>query len=82
MPAEYGDDPVESGVIHAVRNEMAQKLGDVIYRRLTPPALREDGQAFITTCARVMADEMGWNWVRTRSELEEVGVAAKACVEA
>ncbi len=79
---EYGNDSVESSVVHAVKNEMAQKLGDVIYRRLTPPALREDGQEFITTCARVMAHEMGWNLVKTRTELEEVGVAAKASVEA
>lgn len=82
VPSEYGKDPFEGSVIHAVRDEMAQKLGDVIYRRLTPPALRKDSQGFITTCARVMADEMGWNRERTRSELEEVGVAAKAGVEA
>jgi glycerol-3-phosphate dehydrogenase len=69
-----GDSTVlKAEVIHAVREEMAQRLGDVVFRRTDLGAAGNPGEEAIRTCADLMAKEMRWNEARTHDELQEVG---------
>jgi len=58
-------------VIHAVRQEYARRLDDVVFRRLslvheTPDA----GVAGVERASRIMARELGWDEERRRIEVE------------
>jgi glycerol-3-phosphate dehydrogenase len=59
-------------VLHSVREEMAQKLSDVVFRRtsLGLTGDREDGA--LRTGAAVMSRELGWDDLRTQREISEV----------
>ena len=60
-------------VVHSVRHEMAQKLSDVIFRRTEVGTEGLAGrEEVVTFCARIMADELGWNEGRCQQEIEEV----------
>jgi glycerol-3-phosphate dehydrogenase len=59
-------------VLHSIREEMAQKLVDIVFRRSTlalPGSLTEGS---LKMCAAVMAQELGWNEERVRREIAEV----------
>jgi glycerol-3-phosphate dehydrogenase len=69
-----GDSPViKAEVLHGVREEMARKLGDVIFRRTELGTAGYPGDACLETCAALMAAELGWDHQRTLRELEETG---------
>ncbi|MGH7799259.1 MAG: FAD-dependent oxidoreductase [Thermodesulfobacteriota bacterium] len=58
-------------VIHAVREEMAQKLSDVIFRRTN---MGMDGYATgdnLKNVARIMAKELNWNRERLNKEIND-----------
>ena len=59
-------------VIHAVREEIAQKLADVILRRTDLGSGQYPGKETIRACAEMMARECGWNKERMNREIEEV----------
>jgi glycerol-3-phosphate dehydrogenase len=59
-------------VVHAIREEMAQKLGDVILRRTELGTAGHPGGSAISACAQLMASELGWNENRTHNELREM----------
>jgi glycerol-3-phosphate dehydrogenase len=59
-------------VVHAVRFEMAQKLADVVFRRTGLGSAGNPGEASLRACARVMAEELGWEEAKVRRELDEV----------
>ena len=67
-----GTDVLRAEVAHAVQEEMAIRLADVVFRRtelgsagpVEPPALAE--------CSAIMAEELGWDESRRRQEIEEV----------
>ncbi len=63
---------IRAEVIHAVREEMAQKLGDVVLRRTDLGTGAYPGAPALNTCAELMASELGWNKRRTEKELDEV----------
>ena len=63
---------IKAEVIHAVREEMAQTLGDVVFRRTDLGARGFPGDSALRACAELMASERGWSKDRTKSELEEV----------
>jgi glycerol-3-phosphate dehydrogenase len=68
-----GDSTVlKAEVIHAVREEMAQKLADVIFRRTDLGTDGDPGEEALSTCAGLIADELGWDDEKTQSELTEV----------
>jgi glycerol-3-phosphate dehydrogenase len=68
-----GDSTVlKAEVIHAVREEMAQRLGDVVFRRTDLGAAGNPGEEAVKTSADLMAKEMGWDEALTQRELEEV----------
>lgn len=79
---DASDPPVASGasvrrgeVLHAVREEMAWTLADVVMRRTgmgtqgCPPA------AHLEAVSRLMAEELGWDEARRASELADLGRA-------
>ena len=68
-------DTVKAEVVHAVREEMAQKLGDIVFRRTELGTGGHPGEAALTASADLMAAELGWDEVRKRRELEEVQAA-------
>jgi glycerol-3-phosphate dehydrogenase len=71
-----GTSPViKAEVVHAVRAEMAQKLGDVVFRRTDLGAAGDPGDPALRTCAALMAAELGWDASRMRKELDEVRTA-------
>jgi glycerol-3-phosphate dehydrogenase len=51
---------------------MARKLSDVVFRRAGLGTVGDPGDACLETCAAIMARELGWDGVRTQSELKEV----------
>ena len=65
-------DVIEAEIIHGIREEMAQKLTDVIMRRTELGTGEYPGDEGLKTCARIMAQELGWDRLRVRKEIKEV----------
>jgi glycerol-3-phosphate dehydrogenase len=63
---------IKAEVIHAVREEMAEKLGDVVFRRTDLATGAYPGESALRTCADLMASELGWDENRVQKEIEEV----------
>jgi glycerol-3-phosphate dehydrogenase len=63
---------VKAEILHGVREEMAHKLTDVIFRRTTLGVAGNPGDACLRICAAIMAQELGWDTTRTQREVEEV----------
>jgi glycerol-3-phosphate dehydrogenase len=63
---------IKAEVVHAVRAEMAQKLGDVVFRRTDLGTAGDPGAAALSTCAALMAAELKWDKTRMQKELDEV----------
>jgi glycerol-3-phosphate dehydrogenase len=59
-------------VVHSVREEMAQKLGDCIFRRTDIGTTGNPGRATLRECAQLMGRELGWSPERLELEVEEV----------
>ena len=59
-------------VVHAVREEMAVKLSDVVFRRTDLGSAGDPGNDAIAICAQLMAAELGWARERLDAEVEEV----------
>jgi len=59
-------------VVHAVREEMAHKLGDVVLRRTDLGTGGHPGEAALQSCAAIMATELNWSQQRVQDELTEV----------
>ncbi len=63
---------IKAEIIHAARNEYAQKLSDVVLRRTELGSGECPGDDGLRTCAEVLASELGWDAKRVRSEIEAV----------
>ena len=63
---------ITAQVVHGVRAEMAQKLADVIFRRTDLGTAGDPGHEAVSTCAEIMAPELGWDRKRISQELSEV----------
>ena len=73
LVATLGESPVlQAAVVHAVRDEMAQKLGDVVFRRTDLGTAGHPGEAALRDCAELMAAELGWDPARIDQELDEI----------
>ncbi len=58
-------------VIHAVRNEMAQTVHDVVVRRTDLGTAAYPGRAVIETCAELMGHELGWDEATRTRQVEQ-----------
>lgn len=63
---------IQAEVIHAVREEMAQTLADVVLRRTDLGTGEIPGPATLKQCADLMAAELGWDDARLRRELDQM----------
>ena len=60
-------------VLHSVRQEMAQKLSDVVLRRSELGLTGKPDEACLQACTRIMSTELGWDRSRVMQEIEDVG---------
>ncbi len=68
-----GDSPVIwAEIVHGIRDEMAQKLSDVILRRTELGEGGSPGDECLAACAQMMAKEKGWDRLKTEREIDEV----------
>ncbi len=63
---------LKAEVINAVREEMAQRLGDVVFRRTELGTAGFPGQRELEEAAELMAKECGWDDTRVKSELDQI----------
>ena len=63
---------IKAEVVHAVREEMAMHLADVVYRRTDMASGAYPDDDTIKICAAVMGKEMEWDQVHQASEVEAV----------
>jgi len=66
------DEVLKAEVVHAVRQEMAQKLADVVLRRTDLGSAGHPGQQALTETAQIIARELGWSDSRIKAEIEHV----------
>jgi glycerol-3-phosphate dehydrogenase len=66
---------IKAEVVHAVREEMAQKLSDVVFRRTDLGTAEFPGDTALAGCAGLMAKELGWDNYRLQAELEQTRAA-------
>ena len=63
---------LKAEVIHAVKEEMAQKLSDVVLRRTDLGTAEYPGKETLRDCANLIASELNWNDKRVDEELAQV----------
>jgi len=59
-------------VLHAVHEEMALRLADIVFRRTDLGTAGDPGQEALGECARIAAQALGWSPEKLAEELEEV----------
>jgi len=64
-----GSHVVAAEVVHAAREEMAQHLTDVVYRRTDLGTAERPTRTALEICGRLMAAELGWSSERTLAEI-------------
>ena len=63
---------INAEVLHGIREEMAQKLVDIVFRRTTLALPGRLTEGSLKISAALMAQELGWNEERVRREVAEV----------
>jgi glycerol-3-phosphate dehydrogenase len=63
---------IQAEIVHAVREESAMKLSDVVLRRTELGSSACPDRAALQTSAMLMAKLLGWNKKRISAEIEEV----------
>jgi glycerol-3-phosphate dehydrogenase len=64
--------PVAEATLHAVREEMAVRLSDVVFRRTSLGSLPGPERTVLEEAARVAGGELGWDAIRREAEIEDV----------
>lgn len=67
-----GSTVLKAEVIHAVREEMALTLADLVLRRTDLGTAQYPGREALRVCADLMGGELGWTASRIEQELSEV----------
>jgi glycerol-3-phosphate dehydrogenase len=62
---------IRAEVIHAVREEMALHLPDILLRRTDLGTLGDPGDDAIRECATILATELNWTPDRTEREIRD-----------
>jgi glycerol-3-phosphate dehydrogenase len=63
---------LKAEVLHAIREEMAQKLSDVVFRRTDLGTADYPGDEALKTCTDLMRAEFNWSPSRTEQEWQDV----------
>jgi glycerol-3-phosphate dehydrogenase len=74
MAGFISSDPIimKAEIVHGIREEMALKLSDVVFRRTDLGQFRCPSWESLEMAAEIMARELGWDPPRTRQEIEDV----------
>jgi glycerol-3-phosphate dehydrogenase len=64
--------PAPGSITQAIRDEMAVKLSDIVYRRLDAGVAPEVSRQAVEAIARMAAPQLGWDLRRQESEIEDV----------
>jgi glycerol-3-phosphate dehydrogenase len=72
MPLVAGRPHVGAEVVHAVRQEMAATLADIVIRRMELGAMEYPGTAIVEAAAAIAADELKWDAARRVREVNAV----------
>jgi glycerol-3-phosphate dehydrogenase len=67
-----GGPELDARVRHAVREEMAVRLSDVVLRRIWSGAPPEPAAETVVAAARIAGDELGWSASHEEAEIEDV----------
>ena len=62
---------IKAEILYGIKEEMAQKLTDVLLRRTELGSAGNPGNECLKVCATIMAKELGWDAIRIQRELEE-----------
>jgi glycerol-3-phosphate dehydrogenase len=63
---------MKAEIVHGIREEMALKLSDIVFRRTDLGQFRCPSLESLEMTAEIMARELGWDTQRTRQEIEDV----------
>jgi glycerol-3-phosphate dehydrogenase len=72
QPIVPGSEVLRAEVLYNLREEMAQKLSDVIRRRTELGSAGYPGDEAVKACAAIMAAELGWDEAKIQNEIREV----------
>jgi glycerol-3-phosphate dehydrogenase len=74
MAGFISSDPfiMKAEIVHGIREEMALKLSDVVFRRTDLGQFRCPSLESLQVVAEIMAQELGWDTPRTQQEIEDV----------
>jgi glycerol-3-phosphate dehydrogenase len=76
-PVREGSPVIRAEVVHAIRDEMARHLDDVVLRRTEVALGGHPGEPALETCAALAARELGWDAPRVAAELARVCAALR-----
>ena len=71
QPLDPSDSITGAEIIHAIRNEMAVRLTDIVMRRLTL-SMAHPGDQLVGACARIAAAELGWTDTEMSEQIVEL----------
>jgi glycerol-3-phosphate dehydrogenase len=71
-PMSSGGPVIQAEVLHGIRREMAQTLGDIVFRRTELGTAGHPGDACLEHCADILQRELGWDRARRHSEIDHV----------
>ncbi len=69
------DGEMTAQVLFAIRQEMAQTLADILFRRTGIGTLGHPGSSVLETVARTAAQELNWDQARLAQELQQANQA-------
>jgi glycerol-3-phosphate dehydrogenase len=72
IPAPAGTQPATGEIVRAVREEMAVKLTDIVFRRTSLGSAPGPERMAVEAAARVAGDELGWDSARQDMEVTAV----------
>ena len=72
VPLSRNSQVTKAEILHAVREEMAVKLDDVVRRRTELGVFENPGDSTLALCAEIMAGELGWSEYQRQQELDAV----------
>jgi len=67
-----GSSVTRAEVVYSIREEMAMKLSDIVFRRTELATGSKPDRAALEECAAIAAEELNWDRERVRKELDEV----------
>jgi glycerol-3-phosphate dehydrogenase len=59
-------------IVHAIKDEMATNLADVVLRRTDLGTAGDPGKVALESCAKLLAKELNWNNNKLNEELEQL----------